>query len=725
MRQQHDCPDELSAPARERIFEVHEGGSGRIDPEAPLHLEEELEGAPRIHLKIDSSARPSEEEARLRRIASQLIQIHPEESPFFETTAKVLASRGITSFEKFQRFVEPNLEEYLATKWELKGLHEGTEILTSALERGEKIAVVSDFDCDGTTSSAQLVKAFQAIDRERDLYIFPADRHRTGHRITVEMVERLAAKNVKTIVVADMGIQCHEEFKRAKELGVQIVLIDHHEFEPDQPIPKVDALIEPFQPECRFQEGLLCTAGLTFVFISGLKERLAQSKDEELRTKSEAIDLRKLAQLAATGTIGDVVPLRGINRAIVKFGLEQMTNDPDDWVLGMRQVAKHKGSIRASHVAFQIAPRLNSSGRMVTEGVYVPGEQYIGLEENRKISVKDLLGEERGGRTSLYTPQDLFTLKEKKSCSGAALTIKALTTEAPASMNRGEANPGKRPWGRLGLYMKAVNWLNNERKRILNEAVAEATKYIPPDHQVLDGLVVEVPLHAGLRGPFGSKLVEKTLGPVIALSNVDARDGEQQILGGSGRTPEGVNILDVSRKGKEFLEYFGGHASACGCGVKRENIAAFRESFREGAAAFRDAHPEVRPDIVHWDEEISLDELRGKRGIELVKDLARCLEPTGKGNPAARLLLRNVNISLVTRPHDRDMEIWVNEGNFQGAKPDVKLKFWGASEHPDVEPGIRVNIVGRPRVFRRNLNEEHDELTFEVEAVQRIEIRKK
>ena len=266
--------------------------------------------------------------------------------------ARLLAQRGIETADEATRFLHPSLE-HLHDPFALTDLPAAVDRLLAAIERGELIAVHGDYDVDGVTSTAMLRRLLEMLGA--NVMHFIPDRLRDGYGLEPPAVERLAAERVAVIVSVDCGIRSRAAADRARALGVDLIITDHHE--PEAELPAALAVINPKRPDCAYPEKQLAGVGVALKLVQALCVRTDRTRW-----------LPGFIKLAALGTVADVVPLRGENRVIAKLGLEQLSRGPH--APGLRALLEATGllgeTVNSFHVAFRIAPRINAAGRMST-----------------------------------------------------------------------------------------------------------------------------------------------------------------------------------------------------------------------------------------------------------------------------------------------------------------------------------------------------------------------
>jgi len=269
--------------------------------------------------------------------------------------ARVLLSRGYRDPETARRFLKPALED-LHDPFLLLGLPAALERLQRAIARQEKILLYGDYDVDGATSVVILKKAIELAGGQAAFHVPHRIRH--GYGMRPEIVEQAAAGSVTLLISLDTGIRAAAVVRRASQLGIDVIVTDHHL--PDAELPPALAILNPRQPGCPYPEKNLCGAGVAFKLVQALLGALDWPPDK-LRRMTESF-----LKLVAIGTVADVVPLTGENRILVKHGLDGLRTVRSP---GLRALLNLAGFAEgetptAAQVAFRVAPRLNAAGRM-------------------------------------------------------------------------------------------------------------------------------------------------------------------------------------------------------------------------------------------------------------------------------------------------------------------------------------------------------------------------
>ena len=272
--------------------------------------------------------------------------------------AQVLTQRGLAQADAARAFLKPELSQ-LHDPSAMPGLMQAAERLVRAAREGEPIVIYGDYDVDGITAAAILWQALRLADANVRVYI--PHRLEEGYGLNLEAVEKLAAEGAKVLVTVDCGITGFAETVRAGELGLDVIITDHHEPDPAR-LPPALVLVNPKLPESPYPFRDLSGAGVALKLAWGVGQRLSQ-RDRVSEGFREF--LIASTGLAALGTIADVVPLVGENHVIASFGLRALARSQHP---GLTALLKAGGletkPLDADHIGFVLGPRLNAAGRL-------------------------------------------------------------------------------------------------------------------------------------------------------------------------------------------------------------------------------------------------------------------------------------------------------------------------------------------------------------------------
>jgi single-stranded-DNA-specific exonuclease len=278
-----------------------------------------------------------------------------------EVLARLLVNRDVFEDDDINRFLNSNLDD-LHAPIEMKDMNKAKLIVCDKIRNNEKVRIVGDYDVDGVASTYILYTALLKCGANVD-YEIP-DRIKDGYGININIIEEAYKDGINTIITCDNGIAAIDQVKRANELGITIVITDHHDIpyvlnegEKEYLVPEASAVVNPKQEECKYPFEGLCGAVVAFKFIQVLYEEFNISKEE----------LDSLLEIAAIATICDVMDLVEENRIIVKYGLKLLKNTSN---LGIRALLEINNipltKLSVYHIGFIIGPCLNASGRLDT-----------------------------------------------------------------------------------------------------------------------------------------------------------------------------------------------------------------------------------------------------------------------------------------------------------------------------------------------------------------------
>jgi len=272
--------------------------------------------------------------------------------------ARVLVLRGIADADSARRYLSSSLRADLPSPFEMAGMAPAVARVVDAVKRKETIGIWGDYDVDGTTGTAVLISFLREIGID-PVYHVP-HRIAEGYGLNIEGLKRLRERGVDLLVTVDCGISNAPEVAAARAMGLDVVVVDHHE--PPEELPPAVAVINPHRRDCRFPDKGLCAAGLAFYLVIGLRSRL---RETGWFTGSAAPDIRRYLDIVTLGTIADMVPLKGVNRTLLRRGLAELGSTRRPGLIALKQVANiQPGDISVGQVGFLLGPRINAAGRV-------------------------------------------------------------------------------------------------------------------------------------------------------------------------------------------------------------------------------------------------------------------------------------------------------------------------------------------------------------------------
>jgi single-stranded-DNA-specific exonuclease len=431
---------------------------------------------------------------------------------------RVYLARGVTSAAELDYSLER-----LAPPALLKGIGEATALLAEALAREARILVVADFDADGATSCALLVRALALFGAApgQVRYLVP-NRFEYGYGLTPEIVALAARQAPDLLVTVDNGISSVEGVVAARDHGIKVLITDHHL--PGARLPPADAIVNPNQPGDGFPGKHLAGVGVAFYLAAALRARLRETGWFARRGLSEP-NLARLLDLVALGTVADVVPLDHLNRILVAQGLARLRAGDGIADTGLRALLRVAGRdparVTAADLGYAVAPRLNAAGRLA----------------DMSLGIACLLSDDPGEAESHACRLDALN-RERRSIE-STMQAEALAAIEALKLDRGGGGGLPR-----GLCLFDESW------------------------------------HQGVIGLVAARVKERVHRPVIAF----APAGEA-ILKGSARSIEGLHVRDaldnIAARYPGLLTKFGGHAMAAGLSLARADFERFREVFDE------------------------------------------------------------------------------------------------------------------------------------------------
>ena len=459
------------------------------------------------------------------------------------TLARLYAGRGITDPSE----LDIGLSGLLPAE-NLHGVIEAVRLLDEAIDEGQRILIVGDFDCDGATSTALMMRALTKMGAVVDFLV--PDRFKYGYGLTPEIVE-LGVKTYQPdmIVTVDNGISSHEGVARAQADGITVIITDHHLT--TKKTPPAQAVVNPNQLGCGFASKALVGVGVAF-YVLGRLAKLRRAEGKSTVQVSQYLDL------VALGTIADVGVLDKNNRILVHHGLAAIRQGR--CCLGilalLEQAGRDPKKLQAQDFGFVLGPRINAAGRM----------------DNMRIGIECLLTED--WRTAQRLAQELEELnRTRRQVEGEmraqADSIVQALTETDSNDAAVESNEVDDV---IVQPEPKTETINNHKRSIV---------------------LYQDDWHQGVIGIVAGRLKESHYLPSIVFAPADTqRTGEDDAIKGSARSIAGVHIRDaieqVAERHPDLISHFGGHAMAAGLTLKRRNFEAFETAFNDVMAQIDD-----------------------------------------------------------------------------------------------------------------------------------------
>lgn len=426
------------------------------------------------------------------------------------TLARLLAGRGVTDVENLNTALSAMLPAQ-----GLMGIEKAVVLLDNAIDNGQKILIVGDFDCDGATSTALMVRVLREMGANVDFLV--PDRFKYGYGLTPEIVELgLSTYHPDVIVTVDNGISSHTGVQAAKDAGVTVIITDHHLT--TKPVPSADAVVNPNQLGCKFASKYLVGVGVAFYVLGNLaKVRRQASKS--------TTQVSKYLDLVALGTVADVGVLDKNNRILVHHGLNAIR--AGHCCVGilaiLEQAGRQASDITAQDFGFIIAPRINAAGRM----------------DNMRIGIECLLTDNWGEAQRLAHQLDKLNVERRQVEQHMRQQADAIITEL-------EASPDTEKKRSIVLYRD--DWhqgvIGIVAGRLKERHHLPAIVFAPAD-------INAVGEHDAIKGSARS------------IVDVHIRDA----------------IEAVAEAHPELISHFGGHAMAAGLTIEKRHFDAFCQAF--------------------------------------------------------------------------------------------------------------------------------------------------
>lgn len=332
----------------------------------------------------------TEEESNREETFAKELGVHP-------LTARILLQRGFVDLEEAYRFLNPSLRD-MADPFLMAGMEAAVREILTSIDRGEKILIHGDYDVDGICSVALLYEFLRELGARVHYYIPLRDQD--GYGFNRNNVLRAKEDRFDLVITTDCGVSNVEEIKLAKELGLRVVVVDHHTVPPT--LPPADAVLNPLREDCSFPFKELAAVGVTFHLLVALRATL---REHGVFEEIPEPDLRTYLDLVALGTVADVVSLKDVNRTFVRLGLEVLASRRRAGVSALMERAKvDTGKVNPQTISFRLAPRLNAAGRMGDASICVEllttksyaraielAGQLEGLNDARQICERDML----------------------------------------------------------------------------------------------------------------------------------------------------------------------------------------------------------------------------------------------------------------------------------------------------------------------------------------------
>ncbi|MBB3977731.1 single-stranded-DNA-specific exonuclease [Rhizobium azooxidifex] len=332
-------------------------------------MNQEVDPVQRAFLGVETSATGQRWIARLDQAGENRALAMTQTHGIPDLIARVLAGRGV-GFEEALEFLDPTLRRLMPDPYRMTDCEAAAERIAAAIARRERIAIFGDYDVDGACASAILYRFLGHFGVDAEIYI--PDRIFEGYGPNPQAINTLIDRGAKLIVTVDCGSTSFESIAHARERGIDIVVIDHHQV--GQDLPACAALVNPNREDDLSGQGHLCAAGVVFLVLVAL-QRLMRARD----SRAGSLDLLAMLDLVALATVCDVVPLKGLNRAYVVKGLVAARHLANPGLAALLKQAGIGGPVTPYHLGFLVGPRINAGGRI---GDAALGSRLLTLQDD-------------------------------------------------------------------------------------------------------------------------------------------------------------------------------------------------------------------------------------------------------------------------------------------------------------------------------------------------------
>ena len=440
--------------------------------------------------------------------------------------AQLYAARGVRAMSELDEALGK-----LLPPGSLRGATEAAVLLADAIAGNRAICVVADYDCDGATACAVALRGLRLLGATRISYLVP-DRVVDGYGLTAPIAERVKALGCELLVTVDNGIASLDGVARAKALGMQVLVTDHHLPALQAGVvvlPDADVIVNPNHPDCSFESKSIAGVGVMFYVLLALRAELRQ---RGLFSAAAQPKLDTLLPLVALGTVADVVKLDANNRRLVAQGLKRVRQGtmPTGLAALFTAAARRPEMATTFDFGFALGPRINAAGRLA--------DMTLGIE--------CLLTDDAARAGELATLLD--------------------------SINR---------------ERRTIETGMREQAQLAADAMIDIDDAPPPAIAILGA-----DFHEGVVGIVASRIKDRLHRPTFVFAASQA-PGKEHELKGSGRSIAGFHLRDaldlVAKRCPGVLLRFGGHAMAAGCSINAENFTAFEQALQQVAKEWLDA----------------------------------------------------------------------------------------------------------------------------------------
>ena len=327
-------------------------------------------------------------------------------------TRQLLCGRGITGVEEAERFLHPHYENHSHDPFSMKDMEKAVARVLKAMHNGERIAIFSDYDADGIPGAVVLHDFFKRVGHLNFENYIP-DRHGEGFGLSHEAVAELVGRGATLLITVDCGITDAEEVARANELGMEVIITDHHL--PNGSLPPAYAILNPKQSDCAYPEKMLCGSGVVFKLIQALCFEIRNSKFGIPASTFPVGQEKWMLDMVGLATLSDMVPLTGENRVFAHFGLKVLRKSRRRGLHELLSVLRlNRSELTEDDVGFSITPRVNAASRM---GVPMDAFRLFATTDEGEAATLarhlDKINNERKGKVASLIKEVRMTVEER------------------------------------------------------------------------------------------------------------------------------------------------------------------------------------------------------------------------------------------------------------------------------------------------------------------------
>ena len=565
-----------------------------------------------------------------------------------EIVSKIICNMNFKDDEEIKKFLNPKRSDFY-DPFLMPDMEKAVDRIEKAIQNREDILIYGDYDADGVTSTTVLKRFFSTIKINVKTYI--PNRLEEGYGLNKNAIKKIADEGINLIITVDCGITAVEETKYAKELGMDVIITDHHE--PADEIPnEAVAVIDCKRKESTYPFRELCGCGVAFKLTQALCKRLNLNENNAL----------KYLDLVCVGTISDVVPLVDENRVIAKLGLMLLKQTKN---LGLKYIINnaHFKDLNSTSVAFGITPRINACGRLGHQDEAL--ELFTTDDENK--------AKELAEKVNLYNAK---RQEEEKRIYEEALEMLEEET-AKKFENKTQYDE-----------IEQANKIDKEAKNEPLEQTNAKNSITVKEKCIILG---KENWNSGIIGIVSSRITEKFYKPSILICF------DEENAKGSGRSIDGFDLHKALMDCSKYLTNFGGHSQAAGLSLKTNDFENFKEMFEKYAEKNIDDESLIQK------IEIDLEVNKNQINIENVENL-KLLEPFGQSNEEPIFIYKNLEIqSIRTLSDGKHLKLFLKDSSKEGKIFYMDSIGFNLGERQDeIKVGDKIDIVGNLSINEYN-----------------------